>query len=139
MATLRHLTAAAVVLVAGCGAPSQCPEASAVDGGCADLTFSGGRYDELRPVELPQITQELGDARYPACNDSEPCNGPDLDGFGSTDVYLLDGVDPEQAVIGYRQGSETSVIFLRRGLDPSILAESPAEGDRTPPWLPRGR
>lgn len=118
MAALTRLAAAAVLLV-GCGSSDPCADLPDADGDCPDLQFSGGRYDEWRPVDLPSVTEELGDARYPACNDEERCNGPDLDGFGATDVWLLPGVDPQQALIGYRQGSETSVVFLRQGLDPA--------------------
>ena len=110
-------TALALVLL-GCSASESCADRPVADGDCPDLTFSSELYDEWGPVELPAITQELGDARFPACNDDEPCSGPDLDGYGATDVWLLEGVDPSHALIGYRQGTRTPVIYLRQGLTP---------------------
>ena len=123
MAALARLASAtaALALVAGCGAHDPCAHRPPEDASCPDLTFSGELYDEWRPVEPPDVTQELGDARYPACNDDEPCNGPDLGGFAATDVWLLEGVDPEQALIGYRQGTETHVVFVVRGTDPGAV------------------
>lgn len=123
MAALAGLPAAVAVLALtlACSSPDPCADLPAEDGDCPDLTFSGELYDEWRPVDRPPVTQELGDARYPACNDDEPCNGTDLDGFGATDVWLLEGADPAQALIGYRQGTETAVVFVRRGVDPSTL------------------
>lgn len=113
---LAAVSLAAVLL--GCTATDPCGGLPVEDGECPDLLFSGVRYDEWQAVELPEITEELGDARYAACNDDEPCNGPGLGGFGATDVWLLEGVDPRQALIGLRQGTETPVAFLRQGLDP---------------------
>jgi hypothetical protein len=89
---------------------------------CADLTFRGHSYDELRPISAspPSQMQELGDANYPACND-DPCRDGDLGRFGATDVWLIDGVDPHDAVIGVREGSATYAVFLRVGVDPESL------------------
>jgi hypothetical protein len=87
---------------------------------CPDLRFSGLLYDEWRETVPPPTLQELGDAAYPACNDAETC-GPDLGGFAATDVWLLEGVDVESAILGYRQNTETYVIFLRRGIDPDTV------------------
>lgn len=108
-----------LVLLAGCAGSGPCAGPPVDDGDCPDLTFSGDLYDEWGPVEKPAVTQELGDARFPACNDDEPCNGPDLDGHAATDVWLLEGVSPRDAVIGYRQGTETAVIFVRQGVEVS--------------------
>lgn len=116
---LTGLVATALaVLLLGCSASDGCADLPVPDGDCADLTFSSELYDEWAPAELPAITQELGDAAFPACNDDEPCNGPDLDGHGATDVWLLEGVDPQHALMGYRQGTRTPVIYLRHGLTP---------------------
>jgi hypothetical protein len=65
--------------------------------------------------------QELGDdAAYPACSE-DPCTGDDLGGLGATDVWRLDGVDPEDALIGIRQDSQTYVVYVRVGVDPDSL------------------
>jgi len=106
-------------LVAACGADATC-EVAPRDPSCPDLRFSEVLYDEWREVTPPRIRQELGDAVYPACNDAETC-GPDLGGFAATDVWLLEGVDPDDAVIGYRQGTEIPVVFVRRGADPDTV------------------
>lgn len=120
MDDLRHLgTALAVLVLVGCHGSDPCNDLPIDDGTCADLTFSGEPYDEWRPVELPPVPEELGDASYPACNDGEPCNGPDLDGHGGTDVWLLEGVSPQRAVIGFRQGMDVPVIFVRQGVRPA--------------------
>jgi len=110
--------AAALLVLLGCTGRDPCADLPIDDGTCADLTFSGDLYDEWEPAELPAVTEELGDASYPACNDGEPCNGPDLDGHGGTDVWLLEGVAPDRALIAYRQGTEVPVIFVRQGVDP---------------------
>jgi hypothetical protein len=107
------------VLAAACGGDATC-ETAPRDPSCPDLRFSGVRYDEWREVTPPRVRQELGDAVYPACNDAETC-GPDLGGFAATDVWLLEGVDPDDAVIGYRQDTRTAVVFLRRGADPDAV------------------
>lgn len=109
--------ASLAVVLLGCTTSDPCADVPVADGSCPDLTFSSELYDEWAPVDLPAVTQELGDAGFPACNDEEPCNGPDLGGHGATDVWLVEGVDPQDALIGYRQGTETPVIFLRQGVD----------------------
>lgn len=103
-----------------CGGSEAGCEPAPRDPECPDLRFSGVHYDEWAETEPPPILQEQGDAAYPACNDAELC-GADLGGFASTDVWLLEGVDTEDAVIGYRQYTETYVIFVRRGLDPDTV------------------
>jgi len=108
-----------LALSASCATNADCG-AAARDPRCPDLRFSGHYYDEWRETDPPPIRQELGDAVYPACNDAETC-GPDLGGFAATDVWLLDGVDAESAVIGYRQDTDIHVIFLRRGIDPDTV------------------
>jgi hypothetical protein len=129
MAALAGLGAASLaVVLLGCTAADPCADLPVDDGTCPDLTFSGELYDEWGLVELPAVTEELGDAAFPSCNDEEPCNGPDLDGYAATDVWLLEGVDPQHAVIGYRQGTETAVIFLRQEVEaadvPGLAAHS---------------
>jgi hypothetical protein len=113
---------AAVVVLAlatSCTTEAGC-EAAPRDPRCPDLSFSGDYYDEWRETDPPPILQELGDASYPACNDAESC-GRDLGGFAATDVWALEGVDVKTAIIGYRQDTETHVIFLRRGIDPAAV------------------
>ena len=110
-----------------CTSPPAC-EPEPPDPACPDLRFSEQLYDEWREVELPAVTQELGDAAYPACNEKGDCR-PDLGGHGATDVWLLEGVAPEQAVIGFRHATRTPVVFVRRGLDPSTVPGLRA-GDR---------
>lgn len=119
MTALIRLAAPVVALLVSCGSSPPAAEPPRADRDCPDLSFSAELYDEWRAVRLPDVTEELGDARYPACNDVEPGNGPDLDGFGATDVWRLPGVDPANAIIGYRQGGEIPVIFVHRGLDPA--------------------
>jgi hypothetical protein len=112
-----------MALTVCCQSPQGCtPAPPAPD--CPDLQFSGRYYDEWREFEPGPVLQELGDATYPACNDDENC-GPDLGGFATTDVWLLDGVKVEDAVLGYRQDTETHVIFVRRGADPDTLPGLP--------------
>jgi hypothetical protein len=114
------VTALALVLSASCASDAACEPAPA-DPSCPDLQFSGQFYDEWREFDPGPILQEQGDANYPACNDKERC-GPDLGGFAATDVWLLKGVDTEDALLGYRQGTQTYVIFVRRGVDPRSVA-----------------
>ena len=113
----------ALVLPVSCTSPPSCEE-GVRDPACPDLRFSGHLYDERRAYEPPPILQELGDAAYPACNDAEIC-GPDLGGFAATDVWLLEGVDVEEAILGLRQNTDTYVIFVRRGLDARTIAGLP--------------
>lgn len=116
---------AAGLLLASCGADESCDPAAATDPeptACADLDFRGTMYDEWRAVDAPepQVMQELGNATYPDCNVEDGCAG-DLEGFGATDVWLLGGVDPTDALIGLREGTDTFVIFVRVGVDPDDL------------------
>ena len=88
---------------------------------CPDLRYAGNVYTEWREADPPRILQEVGDATYPACNDTDPCDGRNFEGFGATDVWLVPGVDPAQAVIGLREGTHTYVIFIKVGVDPGTL------------------
>ena len=112
-----------MVLSASCASPQACT-AGPSDPQCPDLHFSGRYYDEWREFHPGPLLQEVGNATYPACNDDENC-GPDLGGFAATDVWLIDGVDTEDAVLGYRQNTQTYVVFVRRGLDPDTIALPP--------------
>ena len=114
-------TAAAVLLVVACTSSGGCVPSSSAPGSCPDLRFRGHVYDEWREVDPPPILQEVGNATYPACNAAETCDGVDLDGFGATDVWLFEGVDLTDAVIGLREGTHTYVIFVRVGVDPDNL------------------
>lgn len=89
--------------------------------GLRDLRFGDRLYDEWREVPASDARQEVGNATYPACNAPEGCPGSEFDGFGATDVWLVVGVDVEDAVIGLREGSDTYVVFVRRGVDPASL------------------
>ena len=128
---------AVVLLSASCASEESCtsaaPLASAapVASSCPDLRFRGNVYAEWRDVDPPRILQEVGNATYPACNDTDACDGRSLDGFGATDVWLVPGLDLTRAVIGLREGTHTYVIFVkvgvaggRRGarIDPPLLA-----------------
>jgi hypothetical protein len=115
------VTAAAFLLAAACASSESCAQASSATDKCADLSYNGNSYDEWREIKPPPILQELGDALYPACNEAGRCGGDDLGGLGATDVWLVEGVDPEQAVIGVREGSETYVIYVRLSTDPDTL------------------
>jgi hypothetical protein len=118
---MASLTLTAILLGA-CAAEESCTPAPP-SASCADLDFRGERYNEWREFDAPPINrmQEVGNARYPDCNVAEGCPGSELDGLGSTDVWLVEGVDLADAVIGKRQNSETFVIFVRVGVDPDEL------------------
>jgi hypothetical protein len=125
MATVRRPfarvagTLCATLLVACASEPTcSAPDADRPD--CHDLAFNAVAYDEWRTVEKPAITQELGDGRYPACNRGD-CG---LEGWGTTDVWLVDGVEPEVALMGFREGSEVTVIFVRAGTGPDQVEPS---------------
>ena len=117
----------AVVLSASCASEESCTSAAPVTpaapvaSSCPDLRFRGNVYTEWRDVDPPAILQEVGNATYPACNDTDTCDGRNLAGFGATDVWLVPGVDLTRAVIGLREGTHTYVIFVKVGVDPGTL------------------
>jgi len=115
--------AVAATLLA-CTADDPCA-ATPADSDCADLRFGGRLYDEWREVPTSTARQEVGNATYPECNAEEGCPGSEFDGFGATDVWLVRGVDVEDAVIGIREGTDTYVVFVRRGVDPASLPSMP--------------
>lgn len=121
------VTTAVVLLSASCASEESCAtaaplnSAAPVTSSCPDLRFGGNVYTEWREVDTPRFLQEVGDATYPACNDTDACDGRNLDGFGATDVWLVPGVDPTRAVIGLREGTDTYVIFVKVGIDPDTL------------------
>ena len=128
----RMAAAVAITVVlssASCAAEEPCPTAAPatavtaapITSSCPDLRFRGNAYTEWRDVDPPRILQEVGNATYPACNDTEPCDGRNLDGFGATDVWQVPGVDLTRAVIGLREGTHTYVIFVKVGVDPGTL------------------
>ena len=130
MDRMAAAVATAVVLVsASCAAEESCPTAAPATAvsaaptasSCPDLRFRGNAYTEWRDVDPPRILQEVGNATYPACNDTEPCDGRNLDGFGATDVWQVPGVDLTRAVIGLREGTHTYAIFVKVGVDPGTL------------------
>lgn len=117
---------AVVLLSASCASDEPCASAAPLTAAapvasCPDLRFGGNFYTEWRDVDPPRILQEVGNASYPACNDTDACDGRNLDGFGATDVWLVPGVDPKRAVIGLREGTHTYVIFVKVGVDPGTL------------------
>ncbi len=117
------VTTCAALLLSCASEPScSAPDADSPD--CHDLVLNDVEYDEWRTVEKPAITQELGDGRYPACNRGD-CG---LEGWGTTDVWLVDGVDPSVALMGYREGTEIAVIFVRVGTDPEDVERSIEHG-----------
>lgn len=85
--------------------------------------FKDRSYVEWREVVAPAVRQELGDATYPACNTAGTCADKGLDGHGATDVWLAEGVDPTDAVLGFREGTRTVVLFVERGTDPGTVAD----------------
>jgi hypothetical protein len=124
IARIRPVALVALIWLAGCSShPSEAAcEPSPAPADCADLSFRGESYNELRPIAAPPPSQmqELGDASYPACND-DPCRHDGLGGLGATDVWLIDGVDPHDAVIGVRQDTTTYVVFVGAGVDPESV------------------
>ena len=125
MATVRRpfdwaVVTTCAVLLLSCASEPSCTAPHADSPDCHDLTFNDVTYDEWRTVDKPAITQELGDGRYPACNRGD-CG---LEGWGTTDVWLVDGVDPSVALMGYREGTEVAVIFVRVGTDPERVERS---------------
>ena len=117
----RAVLSATALLAVSCASNDSCAPTPAETGPCADLRFGGRLYDEWRPIDRPAILAEVGNSTYPACNVTT-CGGDPLEGFGATDVWKLDGVDPTRAVIGLREGTHTYVIFVRRGLDPTTIS-----------------
>lgn len=119
------VTSAVVLLSASCASDESCASAASAAApaasSCPDLRFGGNVYTEWREVDPPRILQEVGDATYPACNDTDACDGRNLDGFGATDVWLVPDVDPTRAVIGLREGTHTYVVFVKVGVDPGTL------------------
>jgi hypothetical protein len=113
---------AAAVLVLGCSSGSaDCDNTEAID--CPDLEFKKVGYEEWREANQPPIREELGDARYPACN-AGPCVKDPFDGLQGTDVWNIKGVDNRKAVLGLRQGTQTYVVFVAQGVDPESLLPS---------------
>lgn len=115
------VTVVAVGLLVSCSSGESCAAASPTPAVCDDLKYRGQFYNEWAEVDAPRILQEVGDATYPDCNDVGPCGQADPGGHAATDVWLLPGVDREQALIGFREGTETRVVFVRRGVDPATL------------------
>lgn len=118
---LGAAAAAGVLLLAACASDGSCAEAATSTTTCPDLRFRGHVYNEWRAADPPRVLQEVGNATYPACNTADGCDGADLDGFGATDVWHVNGVDLTQAVYGRREGSHQWVIFVRVGVDPETL------------------
>jgi hypothetical protein len=115
----------AVLGAAGCAAcgfaaPCTTPQTAV---GCADLTLEHRSYDEWHVVHPHGILQEVGDAFYPACNQTAPCGADPLAGMGATDVWQYDGIDATKAVIGLRQDTHTYVVFVRVGVDRDTLGK----------------
>jgi hypothetical protein len=113
---------AVTLLLAACTSQNACaPIPPSAD--CPDITFGGVGYNELREYHGPPPTQlqEVGDATYPACNVAQGCPGSEFEGFGATDLWLLEGADTADAVIGVRENSDTLVIFVRLGVEPGDL------------------
>ena len=83
--------------------------------GCpSTVVFRGHTYTERTDAAFDQDRdrgEELGDGTYPGCRDGRTCDdGPG--GFG-TDVWRLNGSDPQDAVVGLRHGTHRYVVFAR--------------------------
>ncbi len=115
------MPAAAVCSACGFASPCTTPQSPV---SCTDLTFEHRPYDEWHEVHPHGILQEVGDAFYPACNQTAPCRADPLAGMGATDVWQYDGIDPAKAVIGLRRDTHTYVVFVRVGVDPDTLSGS---------------
>jgi hypothetical protein len=113
-----------LLLLSACSSGPRCVT-HPVPASCPDLLVGTRAYDEWRAVVRPAQLQEIGDARYPACNHADRCGGDPLDGLGASDVWRLDGVDPARAVLALREGSGTYAVFVRRGTDPRTLHLDP--------------
>ena len=109
-----------VAVLAACSSDPVCTASRSPD--CADIVFQQRSYDEWRTIDPPRVLQEIGDANYPSCThrcSSEESAG--VGGFGTTDVWQLGRVAPDEAVIGLREGTHTYVVFVAVGTDPSEL------------------
>ena len=113
----------AVALIGGCAAEAACDPPPPSES-CPDVLYRGVAYNEWGEIEPEpwMDIQELGDATYPDCNIPDGCPNSELDGFGATGAYEVEGVDPTDAFIGKRQNSDARVIFVRVGADPDDLA-----------------
>ncbi len=112
---------AAGLLVASCSSGAPCRAAASASGSCPDLSVNGHLYVEWRAIKRPAILAEVGDATYPACNAASSCGKDEFGGLGATDVWKYRRVPRGRAVIGLREGTQTYVVFVRRGLDPATL------------------
>lgn len=110
-----------VLVLASCTSTTPCAQRHPVPSSCPDLKIRERGYREWRAITKPPLLQEIDGAVYPACNIPEPCGGDDLFGLGATDVWRLEGVDPDKAVIALRQGTNTYAIFVRMNTDPGFL------------------
>ena len=117
------LPAAGLLLVA-CGGSSSSCATTPVPASCPDLLLLGHPYVAWHEIPRPAFLQEVGDATYPACNLSDQCGGDAFGGHESTDVWKLKGVPRGQAVVGYLENtSDTYVVYVRKGIDPSTLPQ----------------
>lgn len=114
-----------VLGLASCTSATPCTERHPVPADCPDLRIGARGYDEWRAITKPPLMQEIDVAVYPACNIPEACGGDDLFGLGATDVWRLEGVDPDKAVIALRQGTNRYAIFVERRTDPTSLIWRP--------------
>jgi hypothetical protein len=87
---------------------------------CAAGVEYQGRFYLAWSAGLPVAKGRLlGDAVYPACDDTGGCGGDDPDAAGRpTQVWAMDGVDPTQVVVGRTQGSHRFVVYGRPDADP---------------------
>ena len=121
------LLVAATAAVSGCSGTSHCPASGAAPAAdCAAGVEYQGTFYLAWSQRLPAVRgADLGDAAYPACNDTG-CeqSAPDT----PTSVWALRGVDPKDAVVGFREGSRRLIVYGRLNGDPSDIFRHTADG-----------
>ena len=120
--------AAGAVLLTSCSSNGSCDGATvnpAFARSCASaVRYEGHFYVEVSLDQKIPRGEELGDGAYPACNDTGDCRSTNpAAGFLATDVWRLDGVDPDVAVVGLREGSHRYVVFARPDVAPRQLVK----------------
>jgi hypothetical protein len=109
----RVLVAFATGSTACGGGPGSDAVGSEGAGSCANIAiFEGREYTGQHAVRHPSFGEVLGEARIPACNDTN-LSTPEPDEF--VKVARLAGVDPEVAIV---DAISPEVIYIRSDLYP---------------------